>query len=45
MDANVNLDNVLPVRIKQCTETSVKRAVISVPTDNVTRMETAYQAV
>jgi len=45
VDAIVHQDNVLNVRVKHCTAPSVNHAVTSVPTDNVTRMETAHQAV
>jgi len=45
VDAIVNLDNVLNVRIKHSTATFVNHAVIIVPPGNVTRMETAHRAV
>ena len=44
-DAIANLVYVLIVRIQHCTATSVNRAVISVQTGNVTRMETVHRAV
>ena len=39
------LENVMHARVKHCTATSVKHAVKIVPTENVTRMETAHRAV